>query len=250
MQAHHLHQHLVGIGGAVEGAGTGTVVGLGLGLQQRLAAHLALGVQGAHLRFLRVGQARGHRPAGHEDHRQVAEAQGADHQPRHDLVAHAQAQGGVEHVVAERHGGGHGDHVAAEQRQLHARLALGDAVAHGRHAAGDLGGGQLVARRLLDDLGEPAQRLVGRQHVVVGGDDADVGLFELAQRNLVLARRGGKTMRQITARQIAAMRPVAARPLDAFQIGRAGVAAAVGDAVGDVADGAVHCRPPGGHGAQ
>jgi hypothetical protein len=35
--------------------------------------------------------------------------------------------------------GGHGDDVARKQRQLHAGLALRDAVAHGRHAAGHLG---------------------------------------------------------------------------------------------------------------
>jgi hypothetical protein len=34
--------------------------------------------------------------------------------------------------------GGHRDHVAREQRQLHAGLALRDAVAHRRHAARDL----------------------------------------------------------------------------------------------------------------
>ena len=37
VQAHHLHQHLVGVGGAVEGAGAGAVVGLHLRFQQLFA---------------------------------------------------------------------------------------------------------------------------------------------------------------------------------------------------------------------
>jgi hypothetical protein len=36
----------------------------------------------------------------------VAEVQRADQQPGHDLVAHAQQQRGVEHVVRQRDGGG------------------------------------------------------------------------------------------------------------------------------------------------
>ncbi len=87
MQAHDLHQHLVGVGGAVEGAGAGRVVGLGLGLEQFGAARLALGVELADLRFLGVGEARGHRAGGHEHRRQMAERQRADQQAGHDLVA-------------------------------------------------------------------------------------------------------------------------------------------------------------------
>ena len=45
MQAHDFHQHLIGVGGAVERAGARPVIGLRLGLQQRGAADLALGEQ-------------------------------------------------------------------------------------------------------------------------------------------------------------------------------------------------------------
>ena len=93
VQAHHLHQHLVGVGGAVEGAGAGRVIGGGLGLQQLLAADLALGVELADAALLRVGQARGHRPRGDQDGRQMAEGECADDQARHDLVADARAAG-------------------------------------------------------------------------------------------------------------------------------------------------------------
>ncbi|EEF93734.1 hypothetical protein CATMIT_01631, partial [Catenibacterium mitsuokai DSM 15897] len=130
VQAHHLHQHLVGVGGAVEGARARAVIAARLGFEQFVAARFAGGVTLAHARFLVVGQARGHRPGRHEDAWQVAEVQRADQQAGHDLVAHAQVQRRVEHVVRQRHRGGHGDHIAREQRQLHAFAALGDAVAH------------------------------------------------------------------------------------------------------------------------
>ena len=79
-----------------------------------------------------VGEARRHRPAGDQQRRQMAEAQRADQQPGHDLVADAEQRDAVEHAVAERDRGRQRDRVAAEQRQLHARLALGHAVAHRR----------------------------------------------------------------------------------------------------------------------
>jgi hypothetical protein len=43
------------------------------------------------------------------------------------------------------------------------------------HAAGDLGRAADLARRLADHVGEALERLVGREHVVIGGDDADIG---------------------------------------------------------------------------
>ena len=58
VQAHHLHQHLVGVGGAVEGAGARPVVGGHLGLEQLVATDLALGVELADVALLGVGDAR------------------------------------------------------------------------------------------------------------------------------------------------------------------------------------------------
>jgi hypothetical protein len=78
MQAHHLHQHLVRVGGAVKRASARPVVRLRFRLQQRVAPDLALSIKLANFRLLGVGQARGHRPAGHENRRQVAEMQSAD----------------------------------------------------------------------------------------------------------------------------------------------------------------------------
>ena len=108
VQAHHLHQHLVAVGGAVEGAGAGRVVGCALRLRAaRRGRPCPARSSWRTLRLLLVGQARRHRPARHEDRRQMAEGQRADQQARHDLVADAEAQRRVEHVVRQRDRGRH-----------------------------------------------------------------------------------------------------------------------------------------------
>ncbi len=101
----------------------------------------------------------------------MAERKRADQEARHDLVADAEIDRRVEHVVRQRDRRRERDHVAGEERQLHARLALGDAVAHRRHAARDLRRAADRARRLLDEIGKAGERLMRRQHVVIGGDD-------------------------------------------------------------------------------
>ena len=128
----------------------------------------------------------------------MAEAKRADQQARHDLVANAEQRRGIEHAVAERDRGAHRDHVAAEQRQVHAGLALGHAVAHRRHAARDLRRRADLAREDLHLLGVAAVGLMRRQHVVVSGDDADIGTATGADRVLVLAG-GGEAVREIAA---------------------------------------------------
>ena len=79
----------------------------------------------------------------------MAKMQSANQQARHDLVAHAQHQGGVVHIVRQRHSGCHGNDIAAEQAQLHTGCALRYAIAHGRHAACNLGRGAVAARFVL-----------------------------------------------------------------------------------------------------
>ena len=181
MQPHDLHQHLVGVGGAVEGAGAGRVIGFGLGLQQLVAADLAFRVELADAAPSRRWQARGHRPAGDEHRGQMPEGERADDQAGHDLVADAEIDGGVEGLVRERDGGGQRDDIAREQRELHAGLALGDAVAHRRHAARHHGHAAGLARGGADQLGEALIRLVGGEHVVIGGDDGEAGAVAGAQ---------------------------------------------------------------------
>ncbi|MNJ62901.1 hypothetical protein D3C77_587570 [compost metagenome] len=57
VQAHHFHQQLVGVGGAVKGTGAGAVVGLHFRFQQLFAAGLALGIALTHVGFFLVGNA-------------------------------------------------------------------------------------------------------------------------------------------------------------------------------------------------
>ena len=131
----------------------------------------------------------------------MAEAQRSHHEPRDDLVADAKEEGTVEHVVGEGDGAGQRDHVAREKRDLHAGLALGDAIAHGRHAARDLGHPARGSDGLLDEGGEALQRLMGREHVVVGGDDGDVGLDAALEIGLVVGGAGGEAVGEVAAGQ-------------------------------------------------
>ncbi|EAU45919.1 hypothetical protein R2601_21652 [Salipiger bermudensis HTCC2601] len=220
VQPHELHQHLVRVRGAVEGAGARAMIGGHLGLHQRVAPDLAGGVLLAHLGFLVIRQARGHRAGGQEDAGDVAESGGADHQARHDLVADAEIDRRVIGVVRQRHAGRQRDHIAREQRQLHADLALRDPVAHRRHAAGHLCGAAAGSGRIADDLGKTLERLMCRQHVVVGRHDAEVGGTALGQRALVLAH-GSIGMGLVAAGQMRPSRALVGGAAHAVEIGGA-----------------------------
>ncbi len=90
MQPHHFHEQLVAVRGAVEGTGTGTVVGLAFGLQQLLLPNLAFGVELAYPLLLLIGQARRHGTGGHQYRRQIAKAEGPNQQSGNNLVADTQ----------------------------------------------------------------------------------------------------------------------------------------------------------------
>ncbi len=233
LHAHHLHQHLVAVGGAVEGAGARAVVGGALGLQQLGPAHFTLGKELAYFHLLRIGQTRGHGAGGHKHHRQVAKRQGADHQTGNDLVADTEAHGPVEHVVRQRYRGGHGNHVAAEQRQVHAVLALGHTIAHGRHAAGHLGGHTGLKRRSFDLFGIVTIRMVGRQHVVVGGHNAEVGGIAVGKHLFFFTVGRGKAVRQIAAGEARPRGTIRTHLFNPLQIGGPGVAASVDNPLGN-----------------
>ena len=233
MQAHGFHQHLVAVGGAVEGAGAGVVIGLRFGFQQFRAADLAFRIQLADFDLFAVGHAAGHRAGGNKHGRNVAEMQCADQQARHDLVAYAQVQRSVEHVMRQGDRGAHGDGVAREQRQLHAGLALRDAVAHGGYAAGELRHAAVFADGVLDDLRETFERLMRRQHVVVGRDDGDGRRAILFQFQLVVGGECGEAVRQIGTGQRTALHPFMTRSIEARQIGSAIRPTTFGDASRD-----------------
>ncbi len=163
------------------------MIGGHLGGHERIATDFAGCELLAHLGFLVIGQPGGHRPRGDEDRRDMAEGRRRHDQAGHDLVADAHVEGRVEGVVAQRDRRRHCDHVTREERQVHPRLALRDAVAHRGHAARDLRRGADFAQRGFDRLREGLERLVRREHVVIGRHDAHVGGAIACQRVLVLA---------------------------------------------------------------
>ena len=217
VQPHEFHEHLVGVGRAIEGAGAGAVIAGHLCRHQFLAADLARGEGVAHLGLFVIGQAADHRPGRHEHRRNMAECGGCDNQPRHDLVTNAQIEGGVKGVVAEPHARRQGNHIARKQAQLHPRLALGHAVTHRRHTARNLRRGPRLARRSPDQIGVAFKRLMGGQHVIIGGDDADIGAAFGHQGVFVRAHRG-IGMGLIATGQMPARRPLQHRRLHSFEV--------------------------------
>ena len=242
MQAHRFEQHLVGVGGAVEGAGAGAVVGRLFGLQQSVAPDQALRGLLADLAFGAVRQAAAHRSGRHKHAGQMAKVQRTDQQAGHDLVAHTEQQRAIEHVVRQRDGGGHGDRVAREQRQLHAGQALRHAVAHRRHAAGHLQRGAKARRFVAQQRRVGFVGLVRRQHVVVGADNADVRRALGHDTKALVAWHGGEGVGDIGAAHPLLTGWARQQTVNPRQIGLTGRRAAQGDALGDKGDGGLHGR--------
>ncbi len=80
------------------------MIGGGLGSEQLVTAYAPRGVVLPHHRLLLVRQAGHHRTGRRERDGQMTERERTDEQAGHDLVAHAQADRGVEHVVRQRDG--------------------------------------------------------------------------------------------------------------------------------------------------
>ena len=233
VQAHDLHEHLVAVGRAVEGAGAGAVVGLGFGFEQRISTDQTLGVLLAHLGFGVVGQAAGHGAGGHKHGGQMPELHRAHEQAGHDFVAHTEHERGIKHLVRQGHGGGQGNDVAREQRELHARVPLGDAVAHGGHAASHLGTRAHAPSRRAQELGVMLKGLVGREHVVVRGDDAHVGGAFGVDLEFVAGAQGRGGVRHVGATHACALGADCALGRHRLQVLGAAGAAAFDDALGD-----------------
>ena len=123
-------------------------------------------------------------------------------------------------LVAERNGVASAIGSRREERQLHARLALRDAIAHGGHAPRDLGGCANLTCEQLDLIWIAPIMSTRRKHVVVGRDDADVDCFAVADRDLLLAS-SGKAMCEI-APQERVGRSTRSSPLANDQIEQAG----------------------------
>lgn len=209
---------------------------------QFLAAYQALSGLLAHPGFFAVGQARCHGAGRHKHHGQMAEVQGTDEQAGNDLVTDAQHQGRIESVMRERHGGGHGDGVTAEQAQLHAGHALCHAVAHGGYTAGHLGRGAVAPGLVFQNIGVMRKRRMGREHIVIGRDDADVRPFFLDDANLVGTGQGGKGMGHIGAAHGAHLRRSRGHGIDLGQIVRTAGLAALLNALRHLGQNGVDCH--------
>jgi hypothetical protein len=212
------------------------MVGGGLGLEQLVAADAAFRVGLADARLVGVAHAARHRARRHEQEGQVTEARRADEQARDDLVADAEQQSGVECRVRQRRPPSTSAITSRENSDSSMPgMPLGDAVAHGRHPAGHLRGGAGLARGGANQRRVALERLVGREHVVVGGDDGEVRRAAAPQRGLVLAR-GREGVGEVGAGEPAAGWAREMILAHAREIFRAPAAASLGDALGDLAD--------------
>ena len=244
VQPEEFRDELVAVGGAVKGAGPGAVVGLALNLQHLRGADPSLGEAFPGTGLLPVAEPRAHRAARHQDHGQMSELQRAHEQPGQDLVADAEQQGAVKNIVGKTDHRGHGDDVTADQTQVHARLALGHPIAHGRHAGRDLGHAAGRGHRLLENGGIGLVGVMGGKQIIVGSNDGDMGgaliahpvpFSPMADRHGVGQVAGGEPM------------PERSRHhgfLHVPQVIGAMLPAAAGDSFGDVQDGLMHPRSP------
>ncbi len=213
------------------------MIGLAFGLEQRIAANLAFSIQLAHPDFFFVGQARGHGSGRNEYGGEVAKRECANQQTGYNFVAHPQAQYAVEHIVGECHAGCHGDHITAEQRQLHAVATLGYTVAHGGDPARELGNRVGVTCGPFDDVRKINVGLVRRQHLVVSGDNTQVGGAVGGQQRLAFVIAGCHGVGDIAAGQPLAAHFLLARGVYLVQVALAAIAAPFMDTIGDRLDG-------------
>jgi hypothetical protein len=91
------------------------------------------------------------------------------------------------------------DGVAGKQRKLHAGLPLRHAIAHGGNRARHLRYAARFFCRIADDRREGLIGLVRREHVVIGGDDAEIGNPVAGKDVLVGGGTDRKSMREIAA---------------------------------------------------
>jgi hypothetical protein len=107
------------------------------------------------------------------------------------------------------------------------------------NAAGDLRHAARVAHRALDRLRIGLERLMGGEHVVIGGDDRHVRRVARDQGRLVVGRAGRDAMGEIGAADLAPPLARGAHAREPRQIGRARFGAARDDRRGDLAQGFV-----------
>ena len=81
---------------------------------------------------------------------------------------------------------------------------------------------------------------MGRQHVVIGGDDGDIGLRFTLQVVLVIDIAGCESVSEIAAGKRATVRTVSPRILDHLEIGFPARSTSLRDTFGDLDQSRVH----------
>ena len=126
--------------------------------------------------------------------------------------------------MRQTHSSGHGNHFAAQQRKLHPILTLSHTVTHRGHAACNLPHRVHAVQRFADQIRIVFVRLVGRKHVVIGGDDRDIVTQHAFQRRFIVWLTGGKTVRQVATSELRAVNRFSFGLFDTCQISRARIA--------------------------
>jgi len=230
MQPHHLRHQLIGVGGAVKSAGAGTVVGVGLIVKHLRPADLTLdkALPGPGLVF--IGNPRLHGAGRHQKHGQMAELKSAHEQTWHDFVADPEQQDAVKDIMGQADNRGHGNDVAADQAEIHARFSLGHAVTHGRNTACNLTDATGLAHCLLDQIRISAVRFMSGDQIIITGDDADIDHPLITDDRTGVTRAAGH-MGQIAAGQMMAEGNIGAGLLQPLQIACSMLFAAPDDAL-------------------
>ena len=179
------------------------MVGRALGREQLLPADLALGVELPDAGLLAVRHAGRHRSGGHEDGREVPEGQARRSPGPGRSCRRCPASRRRRTCRGSARSRSPCDHVAADQRQLHAVRPW----VTPSHIAGTPPATWATApaawAAFADQGREALVGLVRREHVVVGGDDRDVGPGR-RQRCLVGVREGGEGVGEVAAGQAGA----------------------------------------------
>src|SRR5262245_46797216 len=119
-------------------------------------------------------------------------------------------------------------------------MALRDAIAHRRHAAGNLRNTARLLRSLLDERREPLIRLMRGKHVVIGSDNSKIRNGTAVHRLLHMSRACGDPMGKIGASKSSTARLGVAQRVDAREIVLPREAAAQADAGRDIGDCGLH----------
>ncbi len=215
-----------------------------LGCQHFIPADFSLGEKLPCIGLLLIGNPGSHRACRNKHCRQVTETQGPHQKAGDNLIANPQHEHAVKHIVGEPNSGRHGNHIPAHEAQLHAGPALGGTIAHGRHPTSELGHAPCPGYLFLDDFRNPIVGLMGRDHIIVCGNDADIRFVKPCQCLLVCMITCRDSMGNVGAIECSTLGSLLPRLLNPVKICLAKRLAALSDTFGNFFNNAVHAFPP------